>query len=77
MQKNPIINMEKTGENIARLRMKSGLSVRQLQEIFGFSTPQAIYKWQLGVVLPAVDNLVILAEVFQVQIEDILVMEDT
>lgn len=77
MQKNPIINMEKTGGNIARLRMKSGLSVRQLQEIFGFSTPQAIYKWQRGVVLPAVDNLVILAEVFQVQIEDILVMEDT
>ena len=77
MQKNPIINMEKTGENIARLRMKSGLSVRQLQEIFGFSTPQSIYKWQRGVVLPAVDNLVILAEVFQVQIEDILVMEDT
>ena len=77
MQKNPIINMEKTGENIARLRMKSGLSVRQLQEIFGFSTPQAIYKWQRGVVLQAVDYLVILAEVFQVQIEDILVMEDT
>ena len=73
----PVIDMVKTGQNIVKLRQKTGLSVRDLQEIFGFATPQAIYKWQRGVVLPAVDNLVILAEVFQVQIEDILVMEDT
>ena len=57
--------------------MDSGLSVRELQQIFGFATPQAIYKWQRGVVLPTVDNLVILAEVFGVHIEEILVTEDT
>lgn len=72
-----IINMEKTGKNITKLRMESGLSVRELQQIFGFATPQAIYKWQRGVVLPTVDNLVILAEVFGVHIEEILVTEDT
>lgn len=77
MQNNPIINMEKTGENIARLRREKGLSVRELQEIFGFATPQAIYKWQRGAVLPTVDNLAILADVFQVHIDDILIMEDT
>ena len=49
----PTINMIKTGEQITELRKKSGLSVRQLQEIFGFATPQAIYKWQKGVTLPA------------------------
>lgn len=77
MQNNPVINMEKTGKNIARLRMEKGMSVRELQEIFGFATPQAIYKWQRGAVLPTVDNLAILAEVFEVYIDDILVMEDT
>lgn len=77
MQNNTIINMEKTGENITKLRIESGLSVRELQKIFGFATPQAIYKWQRGIVLPTVDNLVILAEVFNVSIEEILVMEDT
>lgn len=77
MQNSPIINMEKTGENIARLRREKGLSVRELQEIFGFATPQAIYKWQRGAVLPTVDNLAILADVFQVHIDDILIMEDT
>lgn len=77
MQNNPIINMEKTGKNIARLREEKGMSVRELQGIFGFATPQAIYKWQRGTVLPTVDNLAILAEIFGVYIDDILVMEDT
>lgn len=77
MQHNPVINMEATGRNIMRLREKSGLSVRELQDIFGFATPQAIYKWQRGAVLPTVDNLLILAEVFHVHIDDILVMEET
>lgn len=51
------------------------MSVKDLQDIFGFATPQAIYKWQRGTVLPTVDNLLILAELFQVHIDDILIME--
>lgn len=77
MQNNPVINMEKTGENITRLRIEKGMSVKELQQIFGFATPQAIYKWQRGTVLPTVDNLAILADVFEVHIDDILIMEDT
>lgn len=73
----PTINMIKTGEKITELRKKSGLSVRQLQEIFGFATPQAIYKWQQGVTLPAIDNLVVLATLFNVRVEDILVTDET
>lgn len=45
----PSIDMEATGRNITRLRQQAGLTVRDLQEIFGFTTPQAIYKWQHGV----------------------------
>lgn len=73
----PTINMEKTGQNITELRKKAGLSVRELQEIFGFATPQAIYKWQQGVTLPAIDNLVVLATLFHVKVDDILVTDDT
>lgn len=69
----PTIDMEKTGQNIVNLRKQKGLSVKDLQMIFGFETPQAIYKWQKGTALPTVDNLVILAAVFQVTIDDILV----
>ena len=75
MQNNPVINMEATGKNIIRLRQNRGMRVKDLQDIFGFATPQAIYKWQRGTVLPTVDNLLILAELFQVHIDDILIME--
>lgn len=72
----PAINMAATGQNITRLRMEKGLSVKELQDIFGFATPQAIYKWQHGVTLPTVDNLVILAAVFHVHMDEILVMDE-
>jgi transcriptional regulator with XRE-family HTH domain len=72
----PTIDMVKTGQNIMRLRDRNGFSVKNLQDVFGFTTPQAIYKWQRGTALPTVDNLVVLAVIFHVRIEDILVMDD-
>ena len=71
----PTIDMIRTGQNIARLRKQAGLSVRDLQDVFGFATPQAIYKWQQGVALPTIDNLVVLAAVLQVRLDDILVTD--
>ena len=41
----PTIDMIKTGQNIVFLRKRAGLKVKDIQEAFGFSTPQAIYKW--------------------------------
>lgn len=45
----PTIDMAVTGMNITRLRINAGLSVKDLADIFGFATPQAVYKWQHGV----------------------------
>lgn len=69
----PVIDMTATGCNIARMRKNAGMTVKDLQIIFGFSTPQAIYKWQRGTAMPTVDNLVVLAAVFDVTIDDIIV----
>ena len=71
----PTIDMVRTGKNIENLRIKNGMSVKDIQKIFGFVTPQAIYKWQHGTALPTVDNLVILSMVFQVTIEEILIIK--
>ena len=71
----PIINLYKTGENIHTLREQKGLSVRTLQSMLGFATPQAIYKWQQGITLPSIDNLVALSSILEVPIEQILVVE--
>jgi len=73
----PAINLARTGENIVRLRQQNGFSVKDLQDIFGFATPQAIYKWQHGTALPSIDNLIVLAAIFQVHMEDILATDDT
>jgi transcriptional regulator with XRE-family HTH domain len=73
----PMIDMVQTGQNINRLRKAAGISVRELQDIFGFGTPQAIYKWQHGTALPTIDNLVVLAAVLGVKVDDVLVMTDT
>ena len=73
----PIIDMVRTGQNINRLRKAAGISVKDLQDIFGFGTPQAIYKWQHGTALPTIDNLVVLAAVLGVKVDDVLVMTDT
>ena len=67
------IDMVATGKNITRLRKESGLSVSDLAEIFGFTTPQAVYKWQHGTAIPTIDNLVVLAAVFGVTMDEIVV----
>ena len=72
----PVIDMTATGNNIAKLRRRAGLTVKDLQDIFGFNNPQAIYKWQRGTAMPTVDNLVVLAAVFGVSVDDILVIRE-
>ena len=68
----PVIDVLQTGAKIDLLRKKANISVKEIQEVFGFSTPQAVYKWIHGINLPTVDNLVILAEIFNVTVDDIL-----
>ena len=72
----PVIDLKATGERIRTLRENRGLTVKQLQQAFGFSEPQAIYKWQRAQNLPDIQNLLILSKVLGVAIEDILVVRD-
>ena len=69
----PVIDLTATGNNIRRLRLERGLTVRDLQSYFGFEEPRAIYKWQRGESLPTVDNLYALGALFDVPMDQILV----
>lgn len=69
------VDLVATGKNIEKFRKEAGLSVKDLQSILGFGTPQAIYKWQHETALPTVDNLVLLSAIFKVSIDEILVVE--
>lgn len=72
----PVINMAATGQNIIRLRKNAGVTVKTIQNALGFSTPQAIYKWQNGMAMPTIDNLVALAAILNVTIDEIIVCQD-
>ena len=72
----PVIDMTATGLNITRLRKNAGMTVRDLQAIFGFANPQAIYKWQRGEAMPTLDNMIVLAAVFNVTVDEILVLQE-
>ena len=72
----PAIDLVATGKNIAKMRQNAGLTVKDLQVLFGFATPQAIYKWQHGTTMPTIDNLVALAMIFDVPMDEIIVVDN-
>ena len=71
----PVVDMKLTGQNIVSLRVKRGISVREMQHMLGFTTPQSIYKWQRGETLPTIENLAALACILDVAMDDILAVE--
>lgn len=68
----PVIDLKATGEQIKSLREKNGLSVRDLQKVFGFEYPQAIYAWEQGKSVPSIDNMLILAQIFNIELDEIV-----
>ena len=72
----PVIDLRATGRAIKEKREAAGLTVQDIQNYFGFEYPQAVYKWQQGKCLPSVDNLLALARLLRVPMEDLLVYED-
>ena len=72
----PTIDTVGTGIRVMDLRKKAGLPVKDLQMMLGFATPNAIYKWQNGAAMPTLDNLIVLAAIFNVPIDDIIVIDN-
>ena len=72
---NQVIDVKATGANIRAMREQRGLTVKDVQTFFGFDMPQAVYRWEAGLNLPSVDNLFILAGLFGVKIDDILISQ--
>ena len=70
----PVIDMTATGSNIKTLIKAKGLKVAEIQNILGFNTPQSIFKWMRGESMPSIDNLVILAHILNVTIDEIIIL---
>lgn len=71
----PTVNMTATGANIHKMVKDRKITIAYIQNIFGFNTPQAIYKWFRGDTLPTIDNMVVLAKILETTIDAIVVTD--
>ena len=69
----PVIDAAATGQNIKRMIKVKGFKVADVQAKCGFTTPQAIFKWFRGDSVPTIDNMVIIADMFGVTIDQIVI----
>ena len=69
------VDTKATGKNIRRLMENANMTPYDIQDIMGFTTVQAIYKWFRGENMPTLDNLIILAATFGVTIDEIVIVE--
>ena len=68
-----VVDLKATGAQIKSLRIRSGYTVHDIQAVFGFEYPQAIYSWESGKNIPTIDNLLVLAHLFDKAVEEIVV----
>ena len=62
----------KLSERIKHLRKEKGMSQQDLANVFGYKSFTTIQKWEDGSAMPPSKNISMLAEVFNVRIEDLL-----
>lgn len=70
------INMKGTGTNIKRLMTENGFTIDELMQITGISTRQAIYKWFRGESIPSIEVLLVLSEIFEMNVNELLVLDE-
>ncbi len=70
----PTIDMVATGNTIKNLIKENGMTVKEVAKIFGFASAYPVYKWQNGENLPALENLVVLAKMLNVTMDDLVVV---
>ena len=69
----PVLDLDATGAKIKTLMKQRGVTPRQLQLILNFPYVQTVYNWFAGKNMPTLDNLVVLAQVLDVVMDDIVV----
>lgn len=73
----PVIDVEATSKNLKFLREERKIKVSELQKMFNLEYPQAIYNWENpdAKTLPRIDNLVALAKLYEITIDELLVIK--
>jgi transcriptional regulator with XRE-family HTH domain len=68
-----VVDAEATGQRIRVLMAERNITVLDIKKRLNLSVPYGVYKWLYGMSLPKIDHLVILADMFGVTMDDIVV----
>ena len=69
-----ILDKEATSIRLRSLRIKANLTHEGLATLLQLNTPRVIYDWECAKKLPNVENLYNLSLIFNMKMEDLLVM---
>lgn len=69
----PVLDLAATGTKIKTIMKDKGITARELQIIMDFPYVQTIYNWFAGKNMPTIDNLVVLAKILAVPMDDLVV----
>ena len=70
-----VVDVEGTGKRIKSLMTEKNISAIDIQKRLNLSVSYGVYKWIYGMCLPKIDHLVILADMFDVGLDDIVVVK--
>jgi len=68
----PVLSIEGTGKKIKRLMKQKCVTPQRVAAMLGFPYVQTMYNWFSGRNLPTLDNLVALAYILGVKVDDLL-----
>ena len=73
----PVIDVPATSKRLKELRESHNITVAQIQKLLGMENPQSIYTWENAneKYLPRLDNLVSLAKLYKVTLDDLIVIK--
>ena len=60
------------GAKLRFYRQKKNLTAEEVREYLNIGSVQAIYKWENGITMPAVDNFLALMELYEINSFDML-----
>ncbi len=66
------VDKKETGLRLYRLLENSRFTREEIAEFLELRSPRVIYDWTSGTKLPSMENMLNLARLFNVQMEDIL-----
>ena len=74
----PVIDVTATSKNLKALREGRGITVSEIQNMFGMENPQSIYNWENPErkTLPCIDNLILLAKIYKVALDELIVIKE-